>query len=232
MSTGLLGKKIGMTQVFSNDGSLIPVTAIEAGPCFVLEIKENPPSKIKLGFGPKKEGRVQKPQLGYFKKLNLHPLTLVRELPLGEFKDYKVGQEIKADIFKVGDYVHVTGTSIGKGFQGGVKRWHWKGGKKTHGSTSHRRAGSIGSSTTPGRTIRGHHMPGHMGNERVTVKNLWIIKVDASNNLLLVKGAIPGYKSNFVIIRKSVKKPKAIVAPQPTKVEAKKETRPAEKKKK
>jgi len=231
MSTGLLGKKIGMTQVFDSQGRLVVVTAIEAGPCFVLEIKATPLAKIKLGFAPKKESRIKKPQLGFFKKLNVSPLSFVREFPLGEFKDYKVGQEIKANIFKAGDYVNITGTSIGKGFQGGVKRWHWKGGNKTHGSTSHRRAGSIGSSTTPGRTIRGHHMPGHMGNERVTVKNLLIVKVDAANNLLLVKGAIPGYKSNFVILNKSIKKPKVMVEPQPTKAGAKKESKPAAKKK-
>lgn len=228
MSTGLLGKKIGMTQVFDGQGNLVGVTAIEAGPCFVLEIKETPLAKIKLGFGPKKESRVKKPQLGFFKKINVSPLSFVRELPLGEFKDYKIGQEIKADIFKEGEYLHITGTSIGKGFQGGVKRWHWKGGKKTHGSTSHRRAGSIGSSTTPGRTIRGHHMPGHMGADTVTVKNLKVVKVDAVNNLLLVKGAVPGFKSNFLILRKSSKKPK-VAAP---KVESKKAVKIETKKKK
>ncbi|MDP3143597.1 MAG: 50S ribosomal protein L3 [Candidatus Omnitrophota bacterium] len=228
MSTGLLGKKIGMTQVFDGQGNLVPVTAIEAGPCFVLEIKETPHAKIKLGFGPKKESRVKKPQLGFFKKINVSPLGFVRELPLGEFKDCKVGQEIKADIFKEGEYLHITGTSIGKGFQGGVKRWHWKGGKKTHGSTSHRRVGSIGSSTTPGRTIRGHHMPGHMGAETVTVKNLRIVKVDAVNNLLLVKGAVPGFKTTYLILKKSAKKPKVA----PPKAESKKEVKIETKKKK
>jgi large subunit ribosomal protein L3 len=212
MATGLLGKKIGMTQIFDLHGRVVPVTAIEAGPCFVLEIKDNPP-KIKLGFGPKKESRIKKPVLGLYKKLKLEPLSFIRELPLGENEDYKVGQEIKADIFKDGEYVHVIGTSIGKGFQGGFKRWNWKGGDMAHGSTSHRRAGSIGSSTTPGRTIRGHHMPGHMGDARVTVKNLRIVRVDAANNLLLVKGAVPGYKGNFVIVKRSYKKPKVEAAP-------------------
>ena len=223
MATGLLGKKIGMTQVFDAEGRMVPVTAIEAGPCFVLSIKENNPPKIKLGFQLKKESRTRKSELGFFKKINIPSLSFVRELPLGDYKDYKVGQEIKADIFKEGDYVNVVGTSIGKGFQGGVKRWHWKGGNKTHGSTSHRRAGSIGSSTTPGRTIRGHHMPGHMGNERVTVKNLMIVKVDADSNLLLLKGAVPGFKSNYVILKKSIKKAKA--AAGPPKADAKKEAK-------
>jgi len=229
MATGLLGKKIGMTQVFNSTGRLVPVTAIEAGPCFVLEIKETPLPKLKLGFDPKKESRTRNSELGFFKKIKVAPLRFVREFPLGEFREYKVGQEIKADIFKEGDYVNVTGTSIGKGFQGGVKRWGWKGGDRAHGATSHRRAGSIGSTTTPGRTIRGHHMPGHMGDDRVTVKNLKIIKVDAVNNLLLVKGAIPGFKSNFVIVNKSLKKAK-VVTEQP-KAEAKKEAKPAGKKK-
>jgi large subunit ribosomal protein L3 len=225
MATGLLGKKIGMTQIFDTEGRFVPVTAIEAGPCFVLEVKTSNPPKIKLGFQSKKESRVKKPELGLFKKANVQPLSFVRELPLGDFKDYKVGQEIKADIFKDGEYVHVSGTSIGKGFQGGVKRWHWKGGKKTHGSTSHRRAGSIGSSTTPGRTIRGHHMPGHMGAETVTVKNLRVVKVDAANHLLLIKGAIPGFKGNYVIIKRSSKKPKVLQAKPEAKKEVKIETR-------
>jgi len=226
--SGLLGKKIGMTQVFDSQGNLVPVTAIEAGPCFVLEIRETPLARIKLGFGLKKESRVKKPELGFFKKINAPALSLVREFPLGDFKDCKVGQEIKADIFKEGEYLHITGTSIGKGFQGGVKRWHWKGGKMTHGATSHRRAGSIGSSTTPGRTIRGHHMPGHMGDDTVTVKNLKIVKVDVANNLLLIKGAVPGFKTNFLILKKSAKKPKVA----PVKVEGKKEVKIETRKKK
>lgn len=226
MATGLLGKKLGMTQVFDGQGRLVPVSAIEAGPCLVLEIKNGPPPKVKLGFQPKKEARLKKPQLGFFQKLKLKPLSFVREFPLGEAKDLQVGQELKVDIFKEGEYVHVTGTSIGKGFQGGVKRWGWKAGDMTHGSTSHRRAGSIGSSTTPGRTIKGHHMPGHMGNRQVTVKNLQIVKVDPANNLLLVEGGIPGHKNAMVLISRSAKKIKIPVAPTETKAkkDAKAET--------
>ncbi len=210
--TGILGKKIGMTQIFDNDGKLLPVTAVEAGPCFVLETKQMPP-KVKLGFSPAKESRLKKPELGFFKKINVSPLKFVREIPIKENAELKVGQEIKADIFNAGDFVDVTGISIGKGFQGGMKRWHWDGGPRTHGSTSKRRVGSIGSSTTPGRTIKGHHMPGHMGAERVTVLNLKVVKVDAENNLLLLKGAVPGHRNSFLIIKKSRKIKKIHAAP-------------------
>lgn len=206
---GLLGKKIGMTQIFDADGRLLSVTAVEAGPCFVLETKQTPP-KVKLGFSSVKETKLKKPELGFFKKINVMPLGFVREIALKENADLKVGQEIKADIFTAGDLVNVTGISIGKGFQGGMKRWNWHGSDATHGSTSRRRAGSIGSSTTPGRTIKGHHMPGHMGTARVTVKNLKVVKVDAEKNYLLLKGAVPGHKNSFIIIEKSkkiVKKP-------------------------
>jgi len=205
MVSGLLGKKIGMTQIFDVDGNTIPVTAIEAGPCYVLELKEAP-LKIKLGFDPVKESRVNKPNLGFFKKLGVSPVRVVQEFRSTDNKDYKVGQEIKADLFKPGDFVDVIGTSIGKGFQGGMKRWHWKGGPRTHGSTSKRRVGSIGSNTTPGRVWKGHHMPGHMGDARVTVQNLRIMQVDTENNLLLIKGAVPGHRNGYVTIHISRKK--------------------------
>lgn len=201
--TGLLGKKIGMTQVFLEDGSLVSVTAIEAGPCPILAIKEK---SIQLGFGPVKENRLNKPQSGYFKKLNIPGHKIIREVPREAAKEYKVGDELKVDLFKAGDFIDVTGTSIGKGFQGGMKRWHWHGGPQTHGSTSRRRVGSIGSTTTPGRVFKGHHMPGHMGFARVTVSSMKIVKVDAENNILLVKGAVPGKKSGYLIIRQAKKK--------------------------
>lgn len=200
---GLLGKKIGMTQVFTEAGKRENVTAIEAGPCAVLAIK---PKSIQLGFDEVNEKHVKKPVSGYFKKLNIKPRKMIREFLKDGLKEYQVGQEIKVDLFKAGDFVDVTGTSLGKGFQGGMKRWHWHGGPQTHGSTSHRRVGSIGSTTTPGRVWKGHHLPGHMGAERVTVQNLKVIKVDAQNNLLLVKGAVPGYKNNYLIISKAKKK--------------------------
>jgi large subunit ribosomal protein L3 len=202
--TGILGKKIGMTQVFSADGNMVSVTAIEAGPCPVLAVKEK---HIQVGFDLlKKESRLKKPLLGYFKKLNITPHKLIREVSRDPAKEYKIGEEVKVDLFKAGDFVDITGTSLGKGFQGGMKRWNWHGGPKTHGSTSHRRVGSLGSSTTPGRTWKGHRLPGHMGARRITMQNLRVVKVDAGNNLLLVKGAVPGFKNSYLIITKAKKK--------------------------
>lgn len=200
---GILGKKIGMTQVFSEDGRQINVTAIEAGPCSILAVKER---RIQIGFDPVDESRVKKPILGYFKKLNITPCKLIKEVSKEDDLEYKVGQELKVDLFKEGDFVDVNGISKGKGFQGGMKRWGWSGGPKTHGSTSHRRIGSLGSSTTPGRVFKGHHLPGHMGNRKFTLQNLRVIKVDAQNNLLLVKGAVPGGKNSYLLINKAKKK--------------------------
>jgi large subunit ribosomal protein L3 len=216
MPLGLLGRKIGMTQVYADDGKLVGVTAIEAGPCFVLAVKEK---SVQMGFDPlKKVGRMKKPLAGYFKKLNISPCNIIREIPKDPAREYKPGEEIKADLFKPGDFVDVTGTSIGKGFQGGMKRWNWQGGPMTHGSTSHRRIGSLGSSTTPGRVFKGHHLPGHMGAVRVTVQNLQVVRVDNANNLLLVDGAIPGHKNGYVIVRQAKKrKAKITVAPVPEK---------------
>ena len=206
--TGLLGKKIGMTQIFREDGKIVPVTAIEAGPCSVLAIKEK---SIQLGFDRiKKESRCKNSLLGYFKKLNIVPSKLIKEVSKEPNKEYKIGDELKADLFKAGDFIDITGVSKGKGFQGGMKRWGWHGGPKTRGSTSHRRVGSIGSSTTPGRVWKGHHMPGHMGDCQVTVQNLKVVKVDAGKNLLLVKGAVPGCKNSYLIIRKAKKKTKGL----------------------
>ncbi|MDO8662802.1 MAG: 50S ribosomal protein L3 [Candidatus Omnitrophota bacterium] len=217
---GILGKKIGMTQIFAEDGSLVNVTAMEAGPCPVLAITER---NIQLGFDEVKEKSLKKPQAGYFKKLNIVCRKFIRELPKEPSKEYKVGEEIKLDIFAPGDFVDVSGISIGKGFQGGMKRWHWHGGPMTHGSTSHRRVGSIGSTTTPGRVWRGHHMPGHMGAIGVTTQNLKIVKIDLENNILLVKGAVPGFKNGYLIIKKAIKKsakaknPVATTKAKPTK---------------
>lgn len=200
---GLLGKKIGMTQVFSEDGRQLNVTAIEAGPCPVLAVKEK---HIQIGFDPVVEKRVKKPILGYFKKLNIPPCKFIREVAKENNQEYKIGEELKVDLFKAGDFVDVTGVSKGKGFQGGMKRWNWKGGPKTHGSTSHRRIGSLGSSTSPGRVFKGHHLPGHMGNRKSTIQNLKVVKVDTQNNLLLVKGAVPGYRNSYLLINKAKKK--------------------------
>lgn len=192
-----------MTQIFSEEGNQICVTAIEAGPCSILAVKEK---AIQLGFDTAKENQLNKPFGGIFKKLNIQPKKFIRDIPKESGKEYKVGDELKSDLFKSGDFVDITGVSKGKGFQGGMKRWHWKGGPQTHGSTSHRRVGSIGSTTTPGRVWKGHHMPGHMGDRQVTVQNLRVVKVDAGNNLLLVKGAVPGSKNTYLIIKKAKKK--------------------------
>lgn len=217
--TGLLGKKVGMTQVFTEDGTMLAVTVIEVGPCAVLSVKEK---SVQLGFDLLKENRLNKPAAGLFKKLNIAARKFIREVSRETGKEYKVGDELKVDFFKAGDIVDVTGISIGKGFQGGMKRWHWHGGPQTHGSTSHRRVGSIGSTTTPGRVWKGHHMPGHMGAVRKTVQNLQVVKTDAENNLLLVKGAVPGKKNSYLVIKTAVKqkKPKA-QAPAPAAAKAK-----------
>jgi len=200
---GLIGKKIGMTQVFAADNSQVGVTAIEAGPCPILMIGDK---NIQLGFDAVAEKKIKKPQAGLFKKLNISPRKVIKDLSKEANVEYKIGDELKVDLFTEGDFVDVSGISIGKGFAGGMKRWNWKGGPRTHGSTSHRRVGSIGSSTTPGRVFRGHHMPGHMGNEKVTIQNLKVIRVDLANNVLLVEGAVPGHKNGYLVITKAVKK--------------------------
>jgi large subunit ribosomal protein L3 len=200
---GLIGKKIGMTQVFAADNRQLGVTAIVAGPCPILMVMDK---NIQLGFDAVKEKSLKKAQLGLYKKLNITPRKVIKDLSKEPDVEYKVGTELKVDLFTEGDFVDVSGISIGKGFAGGMKRWHWKGGPRTHGSTSHRRVGSIGSSTTPGRVFRGHHMPGHMGAQKATVQNLKIIKIDLANNLLLVEGGVPGHKNGYLVITKAIKK--------------------------
>jgi len=212
MTIGILGKKLGMSQVFREDGRIIPVTVVEAGPCSVLQLKTKAKDgydAVQIGFGEKKEKNLNKPDLGKFKKINISPKRFVREIRTLPDQKFELGQQIKVDIFSAGDAVDVIGTSIGKGFQGGMKRWHWKGGKKTHGSMSHRRPGSIGSSTTPGRVIRGHHLPGRMGGDIVTVQNLEVVKIDSENNLLLLEGAVPGATNGLLVINKAKKRAKA-----------------------
>ena len=189
--------------MYTADGSQVGVTAIEAGPCPVLAVKDK---NIQLGFEAVPEKKVKKPQAGFFKKLNIPALKLIREVSKEADVEYKAGDQLKVDLFSEGDFVDVSGISIGKGFQGGMKRWHWNGGPMTHGSTSRRRVGSIGSSTTPGRVFKGHHMPGHMGAEKVTVQNLKVIRVDLENNVLLVEGAVPGYKNGYLMVAKAKKK--------------------------
>jgi len=200
----LLGRKVGMTQVFGEDGRVTAVTVIEAGPCVIMSLGAK---NVKVGFGDVKEGKLKKPQRGEFQKLNLVPKRMIRELRIADRGAWKVGDEIKVDIFKDGDFVDVIGTSIGKGFQGGMKRWGWMGTPMTHGSMSHRRTGSIGASSDPSRVVKGKNMAGHMGNARVTAQNLEVVKVDAANNLLVVQGAVPGPKNGLLEIRRAIKKP-------------------------
>ena len=206
---GLIGKKIGMTQVFAADNSQLGVTAIEAGPCPILMVKDK---NIQLGFDLVSEKKLKKPQAGLFKKLNISPRKVIKDLSKEANVEYKVGDELKVDLFTEGDFVDVSGISIGKGFQGSMKRWHWKGGPRTHGSTSHRRVGSIGSTTTPGRVWKGHNMPGHMGAEKVTIQNLKVVRVDLANNILLIEGGVPGFKNGYLVITKAVKKANKKVA--------------------
>lgn len=210
MSNYIIGKKIGMTQIYDDTGRLTPVTVIEAGPCPIVSVKEK---NIQIGFDAVREKSLSRPVLGIYKKAGVSPRRILREVPRAANQEYKAGEELKVDMFTPGEKVDVIGTSIGKGFQGGMKRWHWHGGPKTHGSTSHRRAGSIGSSTTPGRVWKGHHMPGHMGDARVTVSGLRVVKVDPENNLLAVMGAVAGYKNNYLIIRKTTKHKRQVIKP-------------------
>jgi large subunit ribosomal protein L3 len=205
MIRGIMGKKIGMTQIFDTEGNITPVTVVEAGPCTVLGLKDKP-AKVVLGYEAVKETRLQKPVLGFFKKIGQTPLKHVKEFESADNKDYKVGDQLKADLFKAGDFVDVTGTSIGKGFQGGMVRWNWNGGPAAHGSMHHRRVGSIGSSSDPSRVYKGQHMPGHMGMDTVTVQSLRVMRVDADQNLILVKGAVPGHKNGVVVINMSKKR--------------------------
>lgn len=200
---GLLGRKIEMTQVFSEKGEVIPVTVVEAGPCYVVQCKtegKDGYSAIQIGLELKK--RANKPEAGHFKKASLPPLKTVREIRVESPDKYKPGQELKVDIFSKDDKVDVVGTSKGRGFAGGVKRWGWKSGPASHGSMSHRRIGSVGATTSPGRVLKGKHLPGHYGVERVTVKNLKVVKVEPEKNLIFLKGAVPGARGGFLLIKK------------------------------
>nr|WP_320051426.1 50S ribosomal protein L3 [uncultured Desulfuromonas sp.] len=208
MVNGILGKKLGMTQIFTESGTRIPVTVIEAGPCTVVQKKvvdTDGYDAVQLGFGAQKAHRINKPEMGHFKKAGKGVFSYLREMD-GEIAELEVGAEIAcADVFAAGDLIDVMGTSKGKGFQGVMKRWNFSGGRNTHGSKFHRAPGAIGCSAWPSRVFKGKKMAGQMGNERVTVQNLEIVDVRADQNLILVKGAIPGPKNGLVTIRKAVK---------------------------
>lgn len=206
MSKGLLARKLGMTQIFI-EGKAVPVTVVEAGPCYVIQkktIENDGYNAIQIGFQPLNEKKVNKPLKGHFAKYNVKPLKYIKEIRVDNIDDYQVGQEIKADIFAAGELVDVTGTSKGKGFAGGIKRHGFHRGPMKHGSKYHRRPGSLGAKG-PARVFKGRKLPGRTGGERVTVQNLVIAKVDAERNLLLVKGAIPGPNKSLVMIKSAVK---------------------------
>lgn len=197
-----------MSQVFNADGTVIPVTVVLAGPCPVVQVKnaeKDGYNAIQIGYGAIKEKNVTKPVAGHFKKANVGPVRKLRELRLADCSAYNVGDQIKCDVFAAGEKVDVTGTSKGKGFAGAVKRWNHHIGPKAHGSGYHRGVGSMGACSTPSRVFKNKKMSGHLGNERVTVQNLTVVKVDTERNLILLKGAVPGPKGGFVVIRDSVK---------------------------
>ncbi len=202
----LFGKKLGMTRYFLEEGRSVPVTVLKVGPCVVVQKKtaqKEGYNAIQVGFEPQKESRVNKPLKGHFNAAGVKPFRYLREIKVDDPEGFELGQELKADIFQIGDVVHVSGLSKGRGFSGVMKRWGFSGGRKTHGSRSHRIPGSIGCSATPGRVIKGKKLPGHYGNQRVTVKNLVVVDVRPEFDVVVVKGAVPGSKNGLVEIRKA-----------------------------
>lgn len=232
---GLLGRKVGMTRVFDEEGAETPVTLIQAGPCVVLALRKKESEgyhAVQLGFGERKESRTPQPVLGQFKRAKVSPKRFIREIRTEELEGLQVGQALNVDQFEVGEFVDVEGISIGKGFQGVVKRHHFRGGPKSHGSMFGRVAGSIGASSFPSRVVKGMRMPGQMGNQQVTIQNLRVMKVDLESNILAVKGAVPGTEEGFLVIRTALKrgkKKKWKVENQESKAEGPSEPTPAEK---
>ncbi|MCX7843602.1 MAG: 50S ribosomal protein L3 [Clostridia bacterium] len=209
MKKFIIGKKVGMTQIFSEGGSVIPVTVIQAGPVTVVQKKNSDTdgySAVKVGYEDIEEKNLNKPEKGLFSKIKVSPKKYLREFRAEDAEKYEVGQEIKVDeMFQAGDRVDVSGVSKGKGFQGTIKRYGQSGGKETHGSMYHRRVGSMSANTNPARVFKGKRLPGHMGMDNVTVQNLDVVRVDAERNLLLVKGAVPGPKGGLLVIKDTVK---------------------------
>ena len=208
MKKAIIGKKIGMTQIFDETGKVIPVTVIEAGPCVVAQVKTvetDGYNAIQLGFGDVKENKVNKPVKGHFTKGSVTPKKHLREFRVDSIESYKVGDEVKADTFVAGDKIDVQGTSKGKGFQGVIKRHGQSRGPMGHGSMYHRRPGSMGPTSTPGRVFKGKKLPGHMGVQTITIQNLDVVRVDMDKNVILVKGSVPGVKGAILKIKTSVK---------------------------
>jgi len=208
MVSGLLGRKLGMTRIFTEDGRWIEVTLLRTGPCTVIQRKTKDTDgyeAVQVGFEEIKESRCNKPVLGHFKRAGQGPKRVLREFPITDGSELKAGDEIRNDIFKAGDRVDVSGTSKGKGFAGVHKRYHFKGGPGGHGSNFHRRPGSIGQSADPSKVVKGKRLPGHMGNQNVTTQNLEVVEVDAEKNLLVVRGAIPGANGGLIVVKHTVK---------------------------
>lgn len=208
MKKAIIGRKAGMTQLFTADGKMLPITVIEAGPCPVVQkktVEHDGYEALQVGFAPIREKLVTKPMLGHFKKASVGAHRYVKEIKLDNAAEYEAGQVITVDMFETGDKVDVTGKSKGKGFQGVIKRWNQSRGRMTHGSRYHRRVGSMSACSYPGEVFKHKNLPGHMGSERITVQNLEVVRVDAERNLLLVKGAIPGAKGSLVVVKSTVK---------------------------
>ncbi|NLY43019.1 MAG: 50S ribosomal protein L3 [Clostridiaceae bacterium] len=208
MKKAILGRKIGMTQLFDEEGKLIPVTVIEAGPCTVVQkktVENDGYSAVQVGFINKEERKVNKPEKGHFDKAKVSYKRYLKELKLENADQLNVGDEIKVDIFTAGEKVDVSGISKGKGFAGAIKRWGSHRGPMAHGSGYHRGAGSMGAATDPGKVFKGKKLPGHLGATKVTIQNLVVVRADAERNLLLVKGSVPGPKGGLLVIRNAVK---------------------------
>ena len=208
MNKGLIGKKVGMTQIFDESGKVIPVTVIEAGPCVVAQVKTQDTdgyTAIQLGYGDIKEKKLNKPMKGHFTKVNVTPKKHLREFRVDSVEEVKVGDELKADVFTAGDKIDIQGTSKGKGFQGVIKRHGQHRGPMGHGSMYHRRPGSMGPTSTPGRVFKGKKLPGHMGSQTITIQNLEVVRVDLDKNVILVKGSVPGAKGAILKLKTSVK---------------------------
>ena len=209
MKKAIVGKKVGMTQLFLSDGTMIPVTVVEAGPCPVVQkktVEHDGYSAIQVGFAQMRERLCNKPMKGHFDKANVKAMRYVKELKLDDAASYEVGQIITADMFETGDHVDAVGKSKGKGFAGAIKRHNQSRGRKTHGSHSYRVPGSMSACSDPSKVFKTKKLPGHMGAEMVTVQNLEVVRVDKDRNLLLVKGAIPGAKGGMVVLKSTVKK--------------------------
>ncbi|WP_138204950.1 50S ribosomal protein L3 [Haloimpatiens lingqiaonensis] len=208
MKKAILGRKLGMTQIFAENGAVIPVTVVQAGPCVVLQkktVEKDGYEAIQVGFEDIREKLVNKPVKGQFAKANVSLKRFIKEFRLEDTAAYEIGAEIKADIFNVGDKIDVSGVSKGKGFQGTIKRWNFHRGPMSHGSKYHRAVGSMGASSYPSRTFKNKKMPGHMGSENVTVLNLEVVKVMPENNVILIKGGIPGPNKGLVLLRDTIK---------------------------